>query len=369
MKIISIFNNKGGVGKTNLTFHLAYALSELGKRVLLIDLDPQCNLTIYGMKTCKLHEIWEKENDFIESFDLAKQMVSKEEFNNMNNEPRTIHYLLKPTEEGTGELETLPPSLKLTDNLHLIPGRLTLHKYEEKIASRWDSAYSGEPLSLRTLTRIRSLAVLYAQREMFDFVIVDTSPSLSPLNKTIISTADGFLIPCMPDMFSLYGIRNIGNSLSDWKRDFEIINERLTSNKRTLFPFPDNFVKFLGFTVYNAKKYSGAADRMDLAQAHFNYVQQIPSTIREFIKPEIRDHLDENMIENPVCLQEVMHSHNTLPGMAQKYKLPIWKIPSHSDLEKEDVNAIRGNRATYERTQTAYKSFAVDMLKRIEKLN
>src|SRR5712671_22277 len=45
MKIISVFNNKGGVGKTTLTFHLAHALGEIGYRVLLMDLDPQCNLT------------------------------------------------------------------------------------------------------------------------------------------------------------------------------------------------------------------------------------------------------------------------------------------------------------------------------------
>jgi cellulose biosynthesis protein BcsQ len=49
VEIISIFNNKGGVGKTTLTFHLAHALSELGHKVLAIDLDPQCNLSIYSL--------------------------------------------------------------------------------------------------------------------------------------------------------------------------------------------------------------------------------------------------------------------------------------------------------------------------------
>lgn len=45
-KFISIFNNKGGVGKTTLTWNLADALAEKGKRVLLVDFDPQCNLSI-----------------------------------------------------------------------------------------------------------------------------------------------------------------------------------------------------------------------------------------------------------------------------------------------------------------------------------
>lgn len=285
----------------------------------------------------------------------------------MNNEPRTIHYLLKPTEEGTGGLETLPPSLKLANNLHLIPGRLTLHKYEEKISSRWSDAYKGEPLALRTITQIRSIATLYSKRELFDFVIVDTSPSLSPLNKTIISTADGFLIPCMPDMFSLYGIRNIGSSLSEWKKDFDIINSLIPDSKKRVFP--KEFVRFLGFTIYNAKKYSGASDRLDLAQAHYNYVVQIPSTIKDFIKQEVRNHLTDEMIKSPIGFKEVMHSHNTLPGMAQKYKKPMWQIPTLPNLDNADINTIRGNRQSYERTKDAYSNFARDLLKRIDRLD
>lgn len=49
MKIVSLFNNKGGVGKSTLGFHLGCALGEMGKKVLLVDLDPQCNMTICGI--------------------------------------------------------------------------------------------------------------------------------------------------------------------------------------------------------------------------------------------------------------------------------------------------------------------------------
>mgnify|MGYP000583774829 CR=1 FL=1 len=57
MKIISVFNNKGGVGKSTLTYHLGAALSEKGKKVLLIDLDPQSNLTLYGLSEERLEKI------------------------------------------------------------------------------------------------------------------------------------------------------------------------------------------------------------------------------------------------------------------------------------------------------------------------
>lgn len=57
-------------------------------------------------------------------------------------------------------------------------------------------------------------------------------------------------------MFSLYGIRNIGNALkSVWRKQFDTIYHLLSDEKRALFP--ENFVRLLGFTIYNAKRYSG----------------------------------------------------------------------------------------------------------------
>lgn len=368
MKIISVFNNKGGVGKTTLSYHMSYALAEIGYRVLMIDLDPQCNLTIHAVDIEKLHDMWKKEDDFIEvGFDASKKEHSEDEVKKMNKEPRTIHYLLKPTEEGTGDLETLPPPFKINKNLSLIPGRLTLYMYENKIAARWGEAYVGEPLSMRTITKIRNLAYDYAKVYGFDFIVVDTSPSLGALNKVIISTADGFLIPALPDMFSVYGIKNIGNSLATWKTDFEAIYNLLSETKRK--QFPSQFVKFLGFTIYNAKKYKGNNNKWELAQSHYNYAEQIPTTIKEYIIEDVRGNLTEDMINNPIGGKNVMYSHNTLPGMAQKYKNPIWKIPKLRDLEKGDLSTIKGNGKAYESTKQAYINFVNDLLSRIETID
>ena len=100
----------------------------------------------------------------------------------------------------------------------------------------------GDPLAIRTVTQIRNFCEMYAENYSYDYVVIDTSPSLGILNKVIISTVDGFLIPCMPDMFSLYGIQNIGKSFKDWKRDFDTIFTLLSDTK--LSHFPKNFVSF-----------------------------------------------------------------------------------------------------------------------------
>jgi cellulose biosynthesis protein BcsQ len=364
LKSISIFNNKGGVGKTTLTYHLAHALGELGKKTLIIDLDPQCNLTIFALAEEQIYDIWRREDPYIDDFNSAR--LKDKKYSDVLEEPRSIHFLLKPTEDGTAELDSLPPPIEIATNLDIIPGRLTLHLYEDKIASRWSDVYQGDPLAVRTVTRPRSIADEYAKHYGYDVVIYDTSPSLGALNKTIISLVDGFVVPCNPDMFSLYGIRNIGNSLTIWKKQFDTIFHLLSDEKRA--QFPSQFVRFLGFTIYNARKYSGLND-WDLALAHYNFAQQIPETIIAYVKKEIRSHLSEDQISNPIGGKSVMHSHSTLPSMAQKYHVPIWQVPSFQNLEASDKSTVSGNRATYENTQAKYHEFAKDVLVRLKTLD
>lgn len=368
MKIISIFNNKGGVGKTTLTFHLAHALAEMGHKTLVVDLDPQCNLTILGMEEEKLHEIWAAEDTFVDDFQGAREKCTPVDFEKIITQTRSIHFLLKPAEDGAADIGKLPPPHSLATNLDLIPGRLTMHLYEDKIAGRWSDVYQGDPLAIRTVTKPRELAEAYAKQNGYEYVIMDTSPSLGSLNKVIISTADGFLIPCMPDMFSLYGVRNIGNALTVWKKQFDTIYHLLSSEKRKAFP--ENYVRLLGFTIYNAKKYSKTGKPWNLATAHYNYAKQIPEAIKCFIPMEIRTHLSNDMLEIPIGEEAIMHSHNTFPALAQRYHLPMWRVPSCNELDTTDptVQSMKGNAGAYVATKDKYAEFVTDLLTRLQTL-
>jgi cellulose biosynthesis protein BcsQ len=370
MKIISLFNNKGGVGKSTLGFHLGYALSEMGKKTLMIDLDPQCNLTICGIETEYLHQIWAEEDEFIEDFEKAYK-VNQE----ILKTPRSIHFLLKPTEDGISDFESLPPTVQLNGNLDLIPGRLSIHKFENKLAERWSGAYQGDNLAIRTITKIREICNLYNEQNDYEYIIIDTSPSLGILNKTIISTVDGFFVPAQPDMFSLYGIRNIGSSLDLWKREFDTIYNLISIDKRN--KFPEKFVQFLGFTIYNAKKYTGYND-YDLAKAHFSYLNQIPDVIKTFIKEPNRELLNDEELKTPIGKSSVIHSHNTFPSVSQALNCPLWKVPEvYSQYEKTNkqflldrqIEVNRGFYNLYRQTKEKYIEFAKSLLLRVEKLN
>ncbi|MDU9049054.1 MAG: AAA family ATPase [Candidatus Electrothrix sp. Rat3] len=368
MKIISIFNNKGGVGKTTLTYHLAHILAEMGKRVLILDLDPQCNISLYGMSETELEKIWHDEDKIIDNgFESAKRQMESDDFDNLFNEVRSIHFLLKSVEEGISDFEKLTPPFKINDNLDLIPGRLTLFMYENKISERWSGMFLGEPLSIRTITKIRKISEIYSEKNKYDFVITDTSPSLGMLNKIIISTADGFIIPCLPDMFSLYGIKNIGKSLTQWQREFN--TSRSIVSEAKLKEFPNKFVRFLGYTIYNAKKRSDSTNDWDLAKAHYNHAKEIPDAIREYIDKDVRKQLPDETVAIPIGGDAIMHSHNTFPAMAQKYKKPIWELPSYEGLDAEDRGTIIANRKKYEASKESYRNFATDFIKRVESID
>lgn len=367
VKIVTVFNNKGGVGKTTLTFHFAHALADMGKKVLLVDLDPQCNLTIYGMPLDDIQRTWDEENPYIDEpgFGDTRKKVSESDFAAFCSKTRTIHFSLKPAEEGTGDLDSLPPPFKLAQNLHMLPGRLTLHMFEEMVARRWSDAFVGQPLALRTLSEIRRLVHEYASNYGYEYAIVDTSPSLGPLNKVILSTVDAFLIPSAPDLFSLYGIRNIGNSLSRWHNELKTLYTLIAPSRRP--HFPDDFVRFLGYTIYNAKLRTGSS-KWDMAIAHYNYAQEIPNVIYEHVPKELSEGISKSSLRQPIGGTAVMHTHNTFPALAQKYHCPMWDLPGRTDLEPSDLSTIRPNASKYTATKKAYRKFAEAAISRLQLL-
>ncbi|QOY63690.1 ParA family protein [Lysobacter sp. H21R4] len=367
VKIISVFNNKGGVGKTTLTYHLAHALAEAGNKVLLLDADPQCNLTIYSVDVEKIHAIWEEEDECVtmglEDYGRKRGRVCVD---GLQSSVRSLHFLLQPTIDGVSEHEKLSPPHKISPNLHIIPGRLSLHEFEEKVSSRWSDAYRGDSLAIRTVTRIRKISEEYSKKYKYDYVIVDTSPSLGVLNKVIISTVDGFFVPAAPDMFSLYGIRNIGASLKKWHEEFDIIYKLISSEKRKLFP--EHFVQFLGYTIYNAKKFTKTDSKWNLAQAHLKYALQIPVIIQSEISESVRRSVPDNLLAEPIGGESVMHSHNTFPAIAQHYRVPIWNIPTIKKLDPEHRNTVNGQKKDILATRESYSIFAQSLIQRIDLL-
>ncbi len=363
MKMIAVFHNKGGVGKSTLLFHTACALAEQGHKILMMDLDPQSNLSLYGIDDITLQDIWEKEENIItEGFPIGTNTFNTSQ-NDIMNLPRTVHFLLKPVESGVDDYNILPPPVRLDKNLSLIPGRITLSQFEGILADRWSISPDENVLTIRTITQFRTIAKRYTEKYGYEYVFVDVSPSLGLLNRAIITSCDAFFMPATPDLFSMYGIRNIGQSLEKWKRSYQSLYNAVNQPLKALFA--PTFVKFLGYTIYNAR---GRKDQpLGLAKAHRDFAECIPEEVerwisKEEISPKIGYHIRDSIGGNAVW-----GSHNTYPAMAQKYKCPMWLIPT-INLEESDKFTVNTNKARFIATQEAYYKFVNDLIKRIQYL-
>lgn len=360
MKMVAVFHNKGGVGKSTLLYHTASALAEQGHKVLMLDLDPQSNLSLYSLSDIDIQRIWEEEESVIfEGFPTGTNT-----FNTGNsdiiNSPRTIHFLLKPVESGVDDYTTLSPPVKVSENLSLIPGRITLSQFEGILADRWTISPDENVLAIRTITQFRTIATRYAESFGYEYVFVDVSPSLGLLNRAILMCCDAFYMPATPDLFSMYGIRNIGQSLNRWKKSYNALYGAVGSQLKSLFT--SDFVKFLGYTIYNAR---GRSDQLlGLAKAHRDFAEKIPNEIGKWISDEDISLNAKSVIKTSIGGNSVWGSHNTYPAMAQKYKCPIWMIPE-KELEVADKLTVTSNKARFQDTRNAYYRFANDLISRM----
>jgi len=205
-KFISIFNNKGGVGKTTLTWNIADALAERGKRVLLVDFDPQCNLSIAMLGSDKFKE-------------LVSNHVS----------PKTVRAFLQGYLQNTGPgpvvIHTGPHT---NDNVKLIAGDFWLNVYSDAL-SVGNDLLTGNGIA--KFTALRTLEVKLSERgEVFDYIMIDLPPSFGGLVRSSIYSSDYLIVPCTSDTFSEYCIGLIAQMLPQFIADWENGVDRFRQN-------------------------------------------------------------------------------------------------------------------------------------------
>lgn len=176
-KVISIMNQKGGVGKTTMAFNIAYALKLAGQKVLCVDMDPQANLSLlFGVKSEEL------------TASLFHLLVNSVKDLKSLHRPLLLGDVIQ-TQEG---VDILPASQELASfDLTFAginsPRQLVLQKFMEK---------SG-------------------LRNLYDYIVIDGPPTLGLIMVNILCASDGVLVPFQPDQFSRKGLGHFHEVLAD----------------------------------------------------------------------------------------------------------------------------------------------------------
>ncbi|MFD5374832.1 ParA family protein [Streptomyces griseoincarnatus] len=213
---IALFNNKGGVGKTTLTYHLAHMFRRLGLTVLAVDLDPQANLTSMCLDETEIEEIWENPSELIAQGAVPSALPGTGRVRS----GQTIADAVRPILEGTGDVARVEPA-ELQDGLWLLAGSLDLSRFEDKLSNEWFKTFAGDIAAIRTTTAFHRVMEQAAEAVHADIVLIDVGPNLGAINRSALIAADTVLMPLAADLFSLKGLSNLGPTLREWRRNWQ----------------------------------------------------------------------------------------------------------------------------------------------------
>lgn len=223
--VLTFFNNKSGVGKTSLVYHLAWMLSDLGYRVLAGDLDPQANLTAAFLD----------ENQLEELSDGSDEASAK-----------TILQCVQPlTKEGDIKDPTLT---EITSGLCLMPGELALASLEDPLSSAWPNALGANELyrPFRLLTAFATVMQAGAAQMDAAVVLIDVGPNLGTINRSALIATDYIIVPLGTNLFSLQSLGNLGPTLNQWRQDWRRRRNHWTQPD---FSLPDGAMQPVGYIV------------------------------------------------------------------------------------------------------------------------
>ena len=221
VKIVSVINYKGGVGKTTLTANLAAELAHCGKRVLVLDMDAQCSLTFSFVTP----DYWDSElgGDDGEHHDRT----IKRWFDGIVDEDR----------EAIGLDELVLRDLKVGGHLgdkggclHLIPSHLGLINIDLELAYLLSGAAPSRlhQRRARVFGQLRSHLNAYATEAGYDYVLIDCPPNFNIVTKNAIVASHQIVIPAKPDYLSTLGIDYLLRSLRTLVAEFNEDSKSVT---------------------------------------------------------------------------------------------------------------------------------------------
>jgi cellulose biosynthesis protein BcsQ len=322
---IALFNHKGGVGKTTLTVNLAFALAEMGKTVLLVDSDPQCNLTSYLVQG-----------------DVVDKWLDDSE----KNTGTTIWSGLRPVVHLNNEIKAIKP-YERSDNVHLIPGDIRLSEYELDLQQAWLDCLQRRIKGFNLTTALSRLVDNASEVVDADYVFYDIGPNIGALNRAILLDCDCFIVPAACDYFSVRGLKTMGHSVAGWLKDWNVISQLAPSGAPLLRGHP----VFLGYVLQRFRMYGG-----DLAAAYKEYAKSLERAIYSDVIAVLRE-IDETLAAGTLANFKLgqIKDFTSIANIAQKQGVAFGKTRN-------------GNETLRNEAEKAFREFAEKVTARVREI-
>jgi len=282
MLICTLYNHKGGVSKTTTTFNLGHALSDSGYNVLLIDADPQCNLTelFMGPVLEKLDE------EFLRTGEMPAEPGT------------TLLEALKPRISGATsnvdvdkiELVTSPH----TSKLKLFKGDIGLSTAEDDFSQAHTQRGSGMMHFKFLYVAVADMVRRLGESINADYILIDVGPSAGALTRTFFLSCDAFFVPVAPDRFNTQAIGSLSVIIDKWMKEHREIIE---DYKALGLPISEGRPLFLGSIIQNYKISRGGRARTGFEM----WMERIPQRIEQDLVPVLRKYSDEKLNLLQVC--------------------------------------------------------------------
>ena len=296
-KKLMFANNKGGVGKSTLAYNVAVECANKGYKTVLIDLDPQCNLTRLALG----EEYYEN---------TLFSAVSK-----------TIYDVLRGVVQGGADVDMGAQFEQVKGaprNLFLLRGDMRLTEYENILATGYNNAAAGQQLGYFQTSAIDRFLREKGMSDEVDIFILDTSPTLGLLNRVIFLGTDYFVVPLMPDALSLQGIENLGLIFDKWKTDWKNTGKAMAGAVESRYVLSGEGL-FIGY-ILNSYNVYGQKPIKD----HRKWIDQIPERVKKFLSER---HCRNGLVARSAA--ESLHDiqdYGRLPAIAHESGQAIFNI-------------------------------------------
>ena len=299
LKIVCLFNNKGGVGKTTFLFHLAYRLAELGQRVLLVDADGQCNLTAYCLPEAEIENSWGASGN-------------------------SLYKCVEPLVRGLGDIRECVPT-EVAANLHLLPGDLMLSEFEDLLGDTWNAAKGGAEQPLRVQSAIYRSIKSTAKSCNAKIVLIDLGPNLGALNRAVLGGGDYIIVPIAPDLFSIRGTENLGTRLVTWRKEWDQINAAWSKDGLEI---PKGRPKFLGYVTQHHTMRNNATG---MTRGWSLFGERVKAAVDRNVIQKLEPLQQNQNLENP-RIADIPNLNSLIP-YSQEARLPIYQCTSSHGLK------------------------------------